>query len=135
MDWSFWQWLGAALALVVAAIGIKFAFTFDLNRHLEGRRERSKARLKALCPHTELRFLQSGEILAESRFHKPSMTLNWVCRQCGLVVPDEQSATRIAQGWLSNPDEWTKANKRFQEAYDKFYGIYPPPAPPSPPLC
>ena len=133
MDWSFWQWLGAALALVVAAIGIKFAFTFDLNRHLEGRRERSKARLKALCPHTELRFLQSGEILAESHFQHVGGSFALICSQCGLEVTNENLALRIAQDWVSNPDGWKKADKRFRKEYSKFYEIYPPPAPPSPP--
>ena len=123
MDWSFWQWLGAALALVVAAIGIKFAFTFDLNRYLEGRQERRGKRLKVLCPHTELRVLESGEIRVESRFYKPSMTLNCVCSQCGIVVPDAKSAARIAQDWASNPAGWIKAEERFRKAYSKFYKV------------
>ena len=123
MDLSLWHWLAAAVVAVFSIIAVKIAFTFDLNRHLEGRREREKERLKALCPHTELTFFKSGEVRIESRFYKPAMTLNCVCRQCGLVVPDEQSATRIAQGWLSNHDEWEKADKRFRKAHDKFYGI------------
>lgn len=123
LDLSFWQWLGAALALVVTVVGIKFAFTLDLNRYLEGRRERSEERLKALCPHTQLSFLESGEIFAEPRFNNLPMTLNCVCSQCGFVVHDEQSAIRIAEDWASNPDGWVEADKRFREAYSKFYGI------------
>ena len=122
-DWSFWQWLGTALTLVVTAIGIKFAVTFDLNRYLEWRKKAQKRKLTALCPHTELRLLESGEILVESRFHRPMGTTAYICGQCGLVVHDQNTALRISQNWASNLVGWMKADKRFRKAYDKFYGI------------
>ena len=80
MDLSFWHWLAATVVAVFSIIAVKIAVTFDLNRHLEGRREREKERLKDLCPHTELTLLESDEISVESRFHKPAMTLNCVCK-------------------------------------------------------
>ena len=122
-DWSFWQWLSAAFALVVAIIGIKFAVNLDINRYLEGRKNAQKRKLTALCPHTELRLLESGEILIESRFHSPMGTTAYICGQCGLVVHDQSAALRVSQDWGSNPIGWLKADKRFRKAYDKFYGI------------
>ena len=122
MDLSFWQWLLAGLGLVVAAIAIKIALTFDLNRYLEGRREREKERLQVLCPHTEV-WISNGKIFVESRFHKPAMTFNCVCGQCGMVVANEEIAERISRDWANNPDGWMEADKRFRKAYSKFYEI------------
>lgn len=123
MDWSFWQWLGAALVLVVTIIGIKIAVNFDINRYLEGRKKAQERKLTALCPHTELRVLESGEIIVESRFHSPMGTTSYICGQCGLVVHDQNEALRVSQIWGGNPVGWRKADKRFQKAYNKFYGI------------
>lgn len=120
LDWSFWQWLGAIL---VAILAIKVAFSFDINRFFEGRQKSKEKSLKALCPHTLLRPLESGEIAVESCFHSPRGTLSFVCNQCGLVVSDESIPARIAADWASNPDGWIKADERFRKAYSKFYGI------------
>ena len=123
LDWSFWQWLGAALALVVTAIGIKFAFTFDLNRYLERRREREEERLKALCSHTRVRVSKSGEVFFAPNFHRPPMTYSWRCNQCGVVVNSKETVERIARNWASDPDGWKKTEKRFEKARKKFYGL------------
>lgn len=123
LDWSFWQWLGAALALVVAAIGIKVAVSFDINRFLEGQRKRKERRLQALCPHTELTFGQSGEIFVESQFNSPPGTLAFYCNWCGIIVSDRNRPSEISMYWGTNPDAWKKAYKRFDKAYSKFHGI------------
>lgn len=116
MDMNFWQWL---IAIVVGAIAI----TFNLNKYLEWRRERREESLKALCPHTIVRPLESGQFLVESLFNSPPGTLSWHCNQCGLVVLDENLPQKFVSQWSANPVGWIEADKRFQKAYEKFHGI------------
>ena len=123
MELNFWELLAVAVALVLGVIAVKIAFTIDLNRFFEGKQKSKEKRLKALCPHTVLRPLESDKILVESCFNSPPGIFSWVCGQCGLVVSDESMPQRIAADWTSNPDGWIKADERFRKAYSKFYKV------------
>lgn len=123
LDWSFWQWLGAALALAVTVVGIKFAFTFDLNKFFEERRNEQEVRLQKLCPHTIIRPLASGEFRVDSCFHTYPGTIAYICNQCGFAVTDDRIPQEIIAQWSANPAGWIEADKRFREAHNKFHGI------------
>ncbi len=127
MDWSdksFWQWLGAALTLVVTVIGIGLAATLDINRYLEGRQESREKRLKALCPHAEKMFAESCGVWANSQFNSLTGTAARYCNWCGLMVTNTDLPLEISKHRLAiNESAVLGAKMRVRKHIFSHHGV------------
>lgn len=103
------------VAFSITAI-LRFGVQFDLNKYLESRKKKHEALAQVECPH--LRFESTDEgVVAESLFYTPFGTTNWICRQCGIVIPispDEANLKKTAEYYLQHQNEYNQKIKRFE---------------------
>lgn len=96
---------------------LRFGVRFDLNEYLKSRKKRQAALAQLDCPH--MRFSTVGDELAcESLFYSPRGTLDWVCSQCGIVVPNppsEEERREIAEYYVQNPKEYKRIVRKFEK--------------------
>jgi hypothetical protein len=117
---TFWQLIGAIIALVLGVITIRIGIKFDLNRYLENRQKSNMQKLKNACTHLELIPTQDNQLEVRSFLVSPPGTLQWQCQRCGLVkhMADDEYE-RMANYYMNNLDEYHKKNKRFHKLLKK----------------
>ena len=108
-----------ALAMIILAVTtvlsiVALRVKFDINKWQESRQKQQQIKLRALCSHTSITWLNDkGELLVNSYFSNPSMTMVWICSRCGTQVPDGYTPLRIQSYWSENPMEWIDQEKKF----------------------
>lgn len=106
--------------IVAAVIAIKFTVSFDLNRHLEGRRSRYSQKLKNACPHIRVVQGADGRLALQSEFVSPPGTTMWICQRCGLgkyLYDDDVEQQMIF--YASHLELLRKRNKEFYRLLKK----------------
>ena len=106
-------------ALVAAVVVVKFTVTFDLNRFLDGRRERYAQRLINACPHVVVR-MAGSQIALQSQMVSPPGTLMHICQRCGLqkyLAPGEEQERY--EFYANNLKQLQKDNARFMRLLRK----------------
>jgi len=101
------------ILIIVGAIAIRFTFKFDLNKYFENRRKVRLDRLKNICPHCKIEFVDNKQVKVESYFSSPIGTPNWIWRRCHLVVESEEDAERMAKNYAKYPEGFLANEKRF----------------------
>lgn len=100
----------------VSVLAFKVKFSFDLNRHIEGRHERKefkrRERLQRQCPHVEYDRVRisagSGEIAHVGDEQVQQLFPNGAhvhCRICGCGPFDQNEQQRILSHWRTHPRE------------------------------
>ena len=118
---TFWEWVLAVFVVMVAAVVVKFGFTFDVNQWGESKRKRLKEKLRAKCPHADL-VEAGGRWRFESSFLSPFGTSAYECQRCGLVTQDVRAAARMLERYTNNPKLHVKQVKVFHKVHKKLYG-------------
>ncbi|MCR5393357.1 MAG: hypothetical protein K6E65_08675 [Olsenella sp.] len=112
-----------AIAVSILAI-LKFGVNFNLNDFLSSRKERHLLLARMYCPHMRFTAYCDEKIEAQSLLYSPSGTPNWVCRQCGTVMPtppgdDEwENAVRY---YIAHPEVYKKRMKMFAKHARKSF--------------
>ena len=115
-------WLAAVILIPLTAIAVKIGLIFDLTKHIEGRHEREKEKLRILCPHAQIGE-ENGAILIIPLYISPPGTHQWRCEQCGSVVNDPSLFDRAIREYEKNPDLLVRAENRLQKQAKKVYKL------------
>ena len=105
--------------MVLGAIGVKVAVTFDYNRYRENRIKERREQLRMLCTHAQ--GYENGQF--RSLFVMSRTRLAWRCERCGQVARDETSVREILHRWEQDPEEWLGLEKKFQKRLRKLYRL------------
>lgn len=97
---------------------MKFGVNFNLNDFLASRKERHRSLARMSCPHMIIIPHNDNEFEIRSLLYSPHGTLNWVCRQCGAVIPippsDDEFADK-AKYFIAHPDVYEKRMKKYMK--------------------
>lgn len=112
---------GSPLALIIIIMIaifaiVKLGVNFNLNDFLASRKERHRSLARAACPHVKIFINSNDEVEVQSLLCSPSGTLNWVCTQCGAVMPSTPSDDefkRVAEYFAAHPDAYMKRMKKY----------------------
>ena len=113
------------VAITVSILAIlKFGVNFNLNGFLSSRKERHLLLARMYCPHMRFNTYCDEKIEVGSLFYSPSGTLDWVCRQCGTVIPtppgDDEWENR-ARYYIAHPEVYKKRMKKFAKHARKSF--------------
>ena len=125
---EWWHWAGAVLMLVLAALSVKLAWTFNVNEWMKTRHERRKERLKVLCPHTLLSVRtnpETGEpdLHIQSLVHSAFGTIEGWCSQCGMRFNDWTESRRFAEHYGNDPEYWKKRQLKYQKSAKRVFKL------------
>ena len=112
-----------AASIVVSIVAVKIGISFDLNAWLKARSEHQKERLKILCPHTNLKDIGGGKWQAESYFHNPSGTMDWICSRCQFRTSDPRIPEKLMRTFAENPETYLYKLKKFTKLANKMYKL------------
>jgi hypothetical protein len=107
------NFLQILILIIAGAVAIRFTFKFDLNKYLENRRKIKIDRLKNICTHCKIEFVDKNKLKVESYFYTDFGDPNYICRRCGCVVPFEENATKFCENYAKDPKKWLENEKRF----------------------
>jgi hypothetical protein len=118
---TFTQLIISAIVFVGGIIAVKITFSLDLNKYLESRNEKHKAKAKNACLHFEFVPKSDNEIVVHSFFVSPSGTANYICQRCGLISLhlDQDSMQRTIDYYVKNIKDYNKQNKKFHKLLKK----------------
>ena len=112
-------WIVGILASIIV---FRFAVTFNFNQWMKRRDQRSKERLKMLCPHATPD-MEGGSIVIKSTFTSPPGTTMWICNRCQLKTYDRSVPTEIMARYANNPMQLIKNEGKFQKSIAKHYRL------------
>ena len=121
MEFGFWQLMGVIGAIVVAIVAVRVAVSFDLNKHLEYRKENQLRKLQSICPHTSITRVDSEKFHIRSLFTSPHGTVTWICSQCGIQIFDSSIPERVETEWANDPVGLMKQQEKFNKRAKKYY--------------
>jgi hypothetical protein len=106
------------LALAISIVTIKVGISFDLNKHLERRRERFSHKAQVACPHMRI---ETNCPKYQSWFVSPPGTRNFICHRCGFVkiYLDDKEIERSAERFIRYPDSYVQALKEYRKFAQK----------------
>ena len=111
--------IASVVVAVVGIIAIRIAFKFDLNQWLERRDRKAALRLQNTCPHMTVEYaIESDQLKVESFFVSPSMTTDWICSQCRMVIPSNLMIPKYPTS-LKEIKEVVEAQKKFIKLAEK----------------
>ena len=117
---EFWQIIVGIAVAILAIVTVKIAVSFDVNKYLDRRDKKNLLKLKNACPHFALIGLEGREFEVRSLFYKPAVTLDHVCRQCGLQTAlDLEQHERQANYYVKHPPELINDQKRLTKLAKK----------------
>ena len=106
--------------IVLAIVAIKLVVSFDINKWQERQDKIRKERLKALCPHADVEFLEDGRVQIISSIISPPGTLMWICSRCGITTHDADLVRRMVKEYTEKPDLLADKEKRFRKYAKKY---------------
>ena len=125
-----WEALALFLFVIVSIVAIRFNATFDVNKFLDYRQRRRRAKLQAVCPHTvpievpvkggtELR-METLAVDVSIRVESDSTTVT-VCERCGTrLLGGLAQAEKRRFHFEQNPRAWSKQEKQYKKAAKKL---------------
>ena len=115
------------LALVTAIVTLKFALkvvaSLDLNRWLEQRRERSRERIRVICPHALLEPAGSETFQVVPLLRPAPLATMWICGRCQFKTHDGALVHMLMQEYSHNVQLLIKREKLYQKHVKKYLGI------------
>ena len=125
---EWWHWAVAVLMLLLAALSVKVALTFNVNEWMKARHERRKERLKVLCPHTLLSVgtnpaTGKPDIHIQSLVHSaPGIIEGW-CSQCGMRFNDWTESRRFSAQYANDPKCWKKQQLKYEKSAKSLFKL------------
>lgn len=117
---TFWQIIGIAITLILGFIAVKISLSFDINKHLESKKEQNRVKIMNACTHMEILLTEDKKMGVRSCFVSPPGTLQYQCQKCGLITyRDDEGWERTAKYYLNNPEEYKKQNDKFNKLLKK----------------
>lgn len=117
---NFYQIILLILTIVVSIIAVRISFKFDLNKHLETRRQIRIGQLKNICPHISISPHDGNAFLFQSYFSSPIGTRKYICSQCGCVVESKEDVNRLREPYKKDLNLYLKKQKDFLKKAKKL---------------
>ena len=108
------------VGIPLAVVAVRFGVTLNFNKWQERRDRLRTQKLRALCPHVEVREAPDGKLGFASLIFSPVGTWSWTCRRCGIVTQDPDVAQELIADAAKNPSAWME-REAISEVREKVH--------------
>lgn len=118
---SFGEFITTTLVLIGGIVAVRLSFSFDINKYMDSKQEKLKAKAQNACTHFEFVRNNNGDVEARSFFVSPPGTLNYICQTCTVIRLhlDTEVQQREIEYYAKNINEYNKMKKKFQKLLKK----------------
>ena len=105
--------IGGLVVVILSIVAIRLTLKFDVNKWQERMDRKATLRLQNICPHFSVEYNNAAnQFVFESFFVSPSLTTNWICSQCEMVIPSNLMIPKYPTS-LKEIKKVVEAQKKF----------------------